>query len=307
VSVYTRISYQQLEHLLSKYSLGTLISFSGIQSGIQNTNYAVNTTQGRFILTIFESLTKQEIPPFLDLLCYLCLNNFPAPKPQIDQVGRDIVSINEKPAAIFICLVGRSIDKPSIRQCGEIGEYLAKMHVCSKDSTFQVENTKDLSACQAIFDRIRPALNRRENLLLKSELAFQAEYLLPDLPQGIIHADLFRDNVLFYKGCVSGILDFYNACRGYFIYDIAIACSDWCTEEGVVNQKKINAFRAGYEKVRELTKEEDVHFSVFLRRAVMRFWLSRLEHQVNPKKGELTLAKDPVVFQTLLEHYIKQS
>ncbi len=305
MSVYTRVSSQQLEHLLSKYSLGTLVSFSGIQSGIQNTNYAVNTTQGQFILTIFESLTKQEIPSFLDLLHYLCINNFSAPSPQMDQAGRNIVAIKGKPAAIFICLPGQSVDNPSIRQCEEMGGYLAKMHDCSKNYNFQVKNTKDLPACQATFDKIRFSLNQYENSLLKSELTFQTEYLVPDLPKGIIHADLFKDNVLFYKGHISGVLDFYNACRGYFIYDIAIACSDWCTEEGVVNQKKINAFKVGYEKVRELTKDEGTHFTFFLRRAAMRFWLSRLEHQFNPKEGELTLVKDPTVFQHLLEYYIR--
>ncbi len=303
MSVYTHINQQQLEQFLTEYSLGSMVGFSGIQAGIQNTNYAVNTTQGKFILTVFESLTIQELSGFFDFLAHLDKHKFPAPKPQVNKEGQFFISIKGKPAAFFNCLDGRSIDIPSINQCGEIGGYLAKLHCCSENYCLPVLNSKDLVACQSTFDKIRSYLNNKEIVLLEDEIKFQTTYSLPDLPWGIIHADLFRDNVLFEKGHVSGILDFYNACEDYYLFDIAVACNDWCIENNTINWQKINSLRTGYEKIRKLSEDENIHFLVFLRRAALRFWLSRLDHSINPNYGELTLEKDPVVFQCLLENY----
>ncbi len=303
MSVYTPINQQQLEQFLTEYSLGTLVDFSGIKAGIQNTNYAVNTTQGKFILTVFESLTIQDLSGFFDFLAHLDKHKFPAPKPQVNKEGQFFISIKGKPAAFFNCLAGRSIDIPSIKQCGEIGEYLAKLHRCSEKYCLPVQNSKDLDVCQSTFDKIRSHLNNKDSNLLESELKFQRTCFLPDLPRGIIHADLFRDNVLFENGYVSGILDFYNACEDYYLFDIAVACNDWCAENGAINWQKYNALKAGYEKFRKLSADENIHFLVFLRRAALRFWLSRLDHAINPNYGELILEKDPVVFQRLLENY----
>lgn len=303
MSVYTHIDQQQLEQYLSEYSLGDLVDFSGIQEGIQNTNYVVNTTQGKFILTIFESLTTQDLPCFLGLLIHLCKKKYPAPKPQTSIKGQFFIFVKGKPAAFFNCLSGQSIVNPSIEQCREIGEYLAKLHGCSEKYFLQIQNSKDLANGQSTFDKIRPFLNKKDSSLLESELTFQSTYPLPDMPRGIIHADLFRDNVLFDNGRVSGILDFYNACDEYYLFDIAVTCNDWCVENGVINEQKFNALKAGYEKIRKFSEDENIHFPVFLRRAALRFWLSRLDHQFNPKEGALTLKKDPVVFQRILENY----
>jgi homoserine kinase type II len=221
----------------------------------------------------------------------------------VNKEGQFFISIKGNPAAFFNCLAGRSIDIPSIKQCGEIGEYLAKLHRCSEIYCLPVQNSKDLDVCQSTFDKIRSHLNNKDSNLLESELKFQRTCFLPDLPRGIIHADLFRDNVLFENGYVSGILDFYNACEDYYLFDIAVACNDWCAENGAINWQKYNALKAGYEKFRKLSADENIHFLVFLRRAALRFWLSRLDHAINPNYGELILEKDPVVFQRLLENY----
>jgi homoserine kinase type II len=303
MSVYTPINQQQLEQFLTEYSLGTLVDFSGIKAGIQNTNYAVNTTQGKFILTVFESLTIQDLSGFFDFLAHLDKHKFPAPKPQVNKEGQFFISIKGKPAAFFNCLAGRSIDIPSIKQCGEIGEYLAKLHRCSEKYCLPVLNLKALVACQSTFEKIRSYLNNKEIVLLEDEIKFQTTYSLPDLPRGIIHADLFRDNVLFENGHVSGILDFYNACEDYYLFDIAVTCNDWCIENNMINWQKINSLKIGYEKFRKLSADENIHFLVFLRRAALRFWLSRLDHAINPNYGALILEKDPVVFQRLLENY----
>ena len=208
-----------------------------------------------------------------------------------------------KSREVFNCLPGQSIETPSIDQCFEIGQYLAKLHLLSASSGFCKQNSKALIGCQKIFDGIKHTLPEYELNLLRSELDFQTTYTLPILPQGIIHADLFKDNVLFDQGKVSGILDFYNACNDYFLFDIAVTCNDWCVKNKSVNQQKLNALLSGYQEVRMLTESEKKHLPVFLRLAALRFWLSRLEHQLNPKEGDLTLEKDPLVFQRLLENY----
>ena len=303
MSVYTTVSQQQLKDFLALYTLGDLISFKGIKEGIENTNYTITTTRGNFILTLFESLTAKDLPCYLLLLNDLNQNDFPAPKPQICEKGLFLNTLIGKPAALFNCLPGHSVTYPSIDQCEEIGAYLAKLHVCSKQYDFQKQNIKNLAGCQSIFNQISHSLNKDDVDLLTSELSFQAAYSLPLLPQGIIHADLFKDNVLFSNGNISGVLDFYNACNDYFLFDIAITCNDWCLDNDVINQQKIKALLSGYSKIRALNEDERKHFPVFLRRAALRFWLSRLEHLLNPKKGELTLVKDPLVFRHLLEYH----
>ena len=303
MSVYTTVSQQQLKEFLALYRLGNLISFQGIKDGIENTNYTVNTTQGNFILTIFESLSTQELPCYLLLMDYLAENDFPAPQPHKCENGRYLNFLIAKPAALFNCLSGHSVENPSYSQCEEIGVYLARLHLCSEEYDFRKQNSKNLAGCQAVFDRIRNTLSKGDIKLLNSELNFQATYSLPVLPQGLIHADLFRDNVLFNNGSISGILDFYNACNDCFLFDIAITCNDWCLDNEIINPQKIKALLSGYTKIRALSENEKKHFPVFLRRAALRFWLSRLEHLLNPKEGELTLAKDPLVFRRLLEYH----
>ena len=303
MSVYTTVSQQQLKDFLGLYTLGDLISFKGIKEGIENTNYTVTTTQGNFILTIFESLTARELPCYLLLLSYLDQNDFPAPKPQVCEKGQLLNTLIDKPAALFNCVPGHSVTYPSIAQCGEIGVYLAKLHLCSTKYDFKKQNSKNLAGCQSIFDKIKHALSKDETKLLISELSFQATYSLPVLPKGLIHADLFRDNVLFNNGSISGILDFYNACNDYFLFDIAVTCNDWCIDNGIINPQKIKALLSGYTKIRVLNGDEKKHLPVFLRLAALRFWISRLEHRLNPKEGELTLVKDPLVFRRLLEYH----
>jgi len=304
MSVYTAVNQQQLKNFLSHYSLGSLVDFSGIHTGIDNSNYAVETSQGKFILTIFETLTIEEIPCYLSLLNHLGEQEFPSPIPQSATNKSFIHTLQNKPAALFNCLPGSSIEAPSINQCTEVGEYLAKLHLLSKNTNFQQVNPKDINGCQSIFERISPYLSQDEITLLGSELNYQLNVSLPNIPQGIIHADLFKDNVLFQQEQMTGMLDFYNACTDYYIFDIAVACNDWCADGAMINQKKLAAFLSGYNKVRTLSTDEIDCLNVFLRRAALRFCLSRLDHQFFPKEGELTLSKDPGVFRHLLEYHI---
>ena len=303
MSVYTPVLSQQLQDFLNLYSLGSLIEYSGIQAGIENTNYRVTSSKGHFILTIFESLSIQALADYLNLLNYLSQSNFPAPKPQLSKSGSFVNKLQGKPAAFFNCLPGHSIENPSESDCSKMGECLAKLHRVSQSSGFDKKNLKDLKGCEQTFNNIKHYLSHRDIELLSSELTFQLNYALPSLPRGVIHADLFKDNVLFNQGSVSAVLDFYNACDDYYLFDIAVACNDWCVENNTVNQQKIQNFLQGYQKIRPLTQNESAHLFVFLRRAALRFWLSRLEHQLSPKQGELTLIKDPLIFRTILEQH----
>ncbi len=306
MSVYTPVNQQQLQDFLNLYSLGRLIEFSGIQAGIENTNYLITSSQGDFILTIFESLSAQELPCYLNLLNHLSRANFPAPQPQQSINTQFINTLVDKPAALFCCLPGKSVEVASLAQCSEVGEYLANLHIVSKGSGFSKANLKNISACQQSFIKIKSFLSDFDRELLSLELNFQLNYPLPTLPSGVIHADLFKDNVLFDKGKISGILDFYNACNDCFLLDIAVACNDWCVDNNKVNSEKIKALLSGYENIRKLTKDEKSYFMIFLRRAALRFWLSRIEHQLTPMPGELTLKKDPLVFRTILQQHRKE-
>jgi len=211
-----------------------------------------------------------------------------------------------KPATLFSCLPGQSIDAPSTSQCNEIGSYLAKLHQLSSSTEFYKKNAKNLSGCQQIFNQLKSLLTETDIHLLQAELNYQSNYILPDLPKGVIHADLFKDNVLFNQGHISGILDFYNACNDYFLFDIAVTGNDWCVVNGVLDHQKLSAFILGYQTIRQLTENEKKHITAFFRLAALRFWLSRVEHQLNPKTGELTLEKDPLVFKQLLIDYTSE-
>jgi len=303
MSVYTPINHQQLEQFLQQYTLGSLIQFSGIQAGIENTNYRVSTSTGDYILTLFETLAELELPAYLSLIKHLNESGFPAPKPYYCMGKRYINNLAGKPATVFSCLSGKSIESPSHSQCSEIGGYLAKLHQLSSSIDFNKQNAKSISGCQYIFKQINSQLPETDIQLLTAELNYQSNYPLPNLPQGIIHADLFKDNVLFEQGRISGILDFYNACGDYFLYDIAVTCNDWCVANESLDQQKFKAFISGYQMIRPLTEDETIHLTVFLRLAALRFWLSRIQHRLSPKHGELTLEKDPLVFKRLLQYY----
>lgn len=306
MSVYTSINQQQLVKFLAHYSLGALYDFSGIEAGIENTNYAVDTSEGHYILTIFETLSEQQLPCFLNLLNDLNKQQLPVPNPLFNLSNNYLTKLAGKPAVIFNRLPGHSIKSPSTLQCEEIGLYLAKIHLCGSQSSFNKPNLKNLSGCHSIFKRIKSSLSKDDVNLITSELDFQSTSNIPKLPQGIIHADLFKDNVLFKDNKVSGIVDFYNACHDYFLFDIAVTINDWSLENAAINHQNYNSFLSGYQQARKLTGEEQSHLPIFLRLAALRFWISRLEHRFHPKKGELTLEKDPIIFRDLLNEYRSQ-
>jgi homoserine kinase type II len=307
VSVFTRITRPQLDQFFSAYTLGEVVSFEGITDGIDNTNYGVTTTQGRFILTLFESLTADQLPHFIKLLLHLGKNNLSCPLPQSDRQGNSWGRLNGKPAAVFKRLSGTAAASPSILHCQEIGLQLASLHRCTQDYVFPIKNGNDLGWCKKAQDKVGARLSAADRELIDDELAFQAENGTVKLPRGVIHADLFRDNVLFVEDRLSGLLDFYSACTDALLLDVAITANDWCCDNGTVNNKKFAALLSAYQSLRPLEPLEKQHWPVMLRAAALRFWLSRLEHQCYPRPGEITQQKDPLVFRDILLQHRQQT
>jgi len=303
VSVYTQITRSQLDHFFSTYALGEVISFEGIQDGINNTNYFVETTQGSFVLTLFETLTANELPHFMRLLSHLVKRNIPSPEHQPDRQAKVLRELNNKPAAVFKRLSGIATTLPSIEQCQEIGVQLANIHRCTQHYVFPIKNYNDLDWCKKLLNKIDARLSATDRALIKDELLFQTANSSADLPQGVIHADLFRDNVLFVDNQLSGILDFYSAHKGTLLFDIAITVNDWCCENGDINHDKLAALLSAYESLRPLEQLEKQYWQTMLRAAALRFWLSRLEHQLYPRPGDIIQQKDPLIFRHLLQRH----
>lgn len=307
MSVFTCITRPQLDQFFSAYALGKVVSFEGITDGIDNTNYFVITTQGSFVLTIFESLTADDLPHFLKLLSHLTINNMPCPNPQSDRQANTLRELNNKPAAVFRRLSGTAITSPTILHCQEIGLQLASLHRCTQGYFFPIKNGNDFSWCKTVLNRIGAHLSETDRDLINDELAFQAKNSPADLPRGVIHGDLFRDNALFVDDQFSGLLDFYSACTDTLLLDIAITANDWCCDNGKVNDEKITALLAAYESLRPLAPVEKQFWPTMLRAAALRFWLSRLEHQCYPRSGEITQQKDPLIFRHILQQHRQQN
>jgi homoserine kinase type II len=274
---------------------------------MDNTNYSVTTTQGSFVLTLFESLTADDLPHFVKLLSHLGKNNLPCPRPQSDRQENPLRQLNGKPAALFARLSGVATATPSLLHCREIGLQLASLHRCTENYVFPIKNGNDLSWCKTVLNKITAHLSATDRELIKDELAFQAENCPVDLPRGVIHADLFRDNVLFVDERLSGLLDFYSACTDTLLLDIAITANDWCCDDGTVNHEKFTALLSAYESLRPLEPPEKRHWPILLRAAALRFWLSRLEHQCYPRPGEITQQKDPLIFRRILLQHRQQT
>ncbi len=301
MSVYTQITRPQLDQFFSNYALGEVISFEGIQDGINNTNYFVETTQGNFVLTLFETLTVNELPHFMGLLSHLIKHKLPSPAHQPDRQGQVLRELNHKPAALFKRLSGIAITSASIEQCRQVGRQLAALHRCTQHYDFPVKNNNDLEGWQQQLNKIHDRLSATDRALIKDELLFQTASHSNNLPQGVIHGDLFRDNVLFVDNQLSGLLDFYSACTGALLFDLAITANDWCCENGAINTDKLTALLAAYQSLRPLEALEKHHWQTQLRAAALRFWLSRLEHQLYPRPGDLIQQKDPLVCKPLLQ------
>ena len=313
MSVFTHVEFSELnlwlQDLHFSEAIGNLVELKGIAAGITNTNYFVTTElngqKNRFVLTIFEKNAFAELPYFVQLMTHLALHHILCPTPITNKNGIALVEIQGKPALLVSCLKGSDIEQPTAEQCAQVGRVLAEVHLASQSFTQISKNQRGLDWRIATAKQLIDKLSAEDQQLLTEELAFQARLGLTNLPRGVIHGDLFRDNVLFDGEQLGGFIDFYYACEDILAYDVAIAVNDWCmTDDGKFEEPRLNAFMIAYTAVRPFNDIEQHAWRGLLRIAALRFWLSRLYDWHFPQVGELTHAKDPEHFKKMLTNYI---
>lgn len=306
MSVFTTVTPEQLRNWLQRFALGELVELKGIASGITNTNYFVTTSSGRYVLTLFEKNGAHELPYYLDLMAHLARHGILCPQPVADNTGHYLGELNGKPAALVTCLRGASLEYPSPVHCAEVGAFLARMHLAGSSFPATMDNPRGPHWWNATTHVLLPLLDAPVRSLLEQELAFQAQWRGRPLPRGVIHADLFRDNVLFDGDQLGGAIDFYYACNDVLAYDLAIAVNDWCVaSDGSLHEARLAAMLKAYHAERPLSQDEREAWPALLRAGALRFWVSRLYDFHFPQPGEMTHAKDPGHFHRVLEARIR--
>lgn len=305
MSVYTEVKRNQLIAFLQDYAVGNLVSYQGISDGIENTNYFVTTEHGEFVLTLFEHHCFDELVYFLCVMTFFYQQGIPSAHPAADKSGQHLKILCGKPAALVMRLSGRGVSETAtIAQCQAIGDVLAKMHIAGQQFDLRRQTERGSDWRQQIAETVLPQLESQLAELLNDELSSQANYTNLDLPSGVTHSDLFRDNALFDGNDLKGIIDFYYACDEYLIYDLAVAVNDWCVGlDGLIDPELYAALMTAYSQHRLLSDNEHRHFNIVLRAAALRFWLSRIQDKLLPREGELTQIKNPDAFlKILIQH-----
>lgn len=302
MAVFTPIDDAMLEAFLADYALGTLTQFRGIQAGVQNSNFIVETDDGKFILTIYEDtatgVKPDDLPYFLTLMQHLAGNGLDCPTPMARRDGALLGQLAGKPAALVSFLQGRGTVTPKPQHCRNAGAALAQMHLAGAGFAMHRPNDQGpanwqalFDACKARADEVTPGLGD----LISGELTYLRAHWPEDLPMGVIHADLFPDNVFFIEREVTGLIDFYFACHDIWAYDLAIMLNAWCFEADVnFNITKARALLAGYQSVRPMSQAEIAALPVLARGAAMRFLTTRLHDWLNRPEDALLVPKNPV-------------
>ncbi len=305
MAVYTQLTEDDLAALLADYDLGEASAFAGIEAGVENSNFALTTPRGRYIVTIFERrVGEADLPFFMGLMAHLAARGFPAPKPIATRSGAMLTRVKGKPAAVVSFLEGDWPRRPTRAQCRAVGETLALMHRALDSFELTRANALGPDAWAALIaprlsavEALRPALASA----IEQDLSEVREHWLRlgqgELPRGAIHADLFPDNTLFVGERLTGLIDFYFACTDFLAYDLAVCLNAWCFEEaGVYDIDKGRALISAYENVRLLTSAEHEALPIFARGAALRFFATRLADWSDTPAGALVMPKDPLEY-----------
>jgi homoserine kinase type II len=305
MAVFTEVPFAEAAALLTQLGAGKLERLEGISSGIENTNYFADTSDRRLVITLFERLSRAELPFYLELMQHLAQRGLPVPCPLAAMSGELLHTLAGKPCAVTPRLAGAPVEEPSAAQRASVAVTLAKLHCAGRDYPRQQPSARGLAFWQKNAPWLGPRLSEPARALLATELAYQeqlaASAAYAALPRGAIHGDLFRDNVMFDGPDLSGLLDFYFAATDTFLYDIAVCLNDWCTSfDGELLRDRASAFIAAYERERVLHEEERSLLPVLLRAAALRFWVSRLVDIHKPRDASLLLPRDPSQYERIL-------
>jgi homoserine kinase type II len=303
MSVFTRVDRSTLEHFLAGFDVGELTHFKGISEGIENTNYFVTTSKAEFVLTLVEQWEASEVPYFIELMDWLAARAIPCARPIPNRDGATLHSLLGRPAALVERLRGESTEEPTADNCAKVGAVLARMHLVSADFSMHRNDQRGMQWRESVAQTLYPVIEAADASMLHEELAHHRAQDWRHLSNGVVHADLFPDNVLFNAEDISGVIDFYYACNFYHIYDLAITVNQWCTRtDGALSLPRTTALLRAYHQYRPIDTNERDAWPDMLRYAALRFWISRLKDKIFPKQGLLTTIKDPDTLKFLLAH-----
>ncbi|MBX3606282.1 MAG: homoserine kinase [Piscinibacter sp.] len=310
MAVYTEVPFNAAAALIARLGIGELTTLEPIRGGIENTNYFADTTAGRYVLTLFERLTHAQLPYYLRLMQHLAARGIPVPGPHADAAGEVLHTLAGKPAAVVDRLRGRHDLAPDAAHCAQVGAMLARMHLAAADFALVQPNLRGLAWWNETAPVVRPFVTAEQAALLDAELAFQQQFAaspaFAGLPRGAIHADLFRDNVMFDAGPqhdeLTGFMDFYFAGVDTLLFDLGVCLNDWCIdlESGRLNEARAQAFVAAYDAVRPLAGGELRALPALMRAAALRFWISRLWDLHLPRDAQVLVPHDPGHFERVL-------
>lgn len=301
MAVYTHVSDEELISFLDGYDIGELLSFKGIAEGVENSNYLLHTGAGYFILTLYEKrVNADDLPFFVGLMDHLFKQGINCPKPVRDKFGEALGTLSGRPAAIVTFLDGLSISHPTPGHCEVLGQAVANMHLAGQNFDIPRANALSLTDWRPLYlqsaekiDTIQPGLGA----LIEDELDYLEKHWPASLPVGIIHADLFPDNVFFLQGELSGFIDFYFSCNDMLAYDVAVCINAWCFDESnKFVSEKAERFLAGYQNIRKFSDEEKDAFPTLIRGSAIRFLLTRVYDWLNIPESAVVVPKDPIEY-----------
>jgi len=311
MAVYTKLSEKELKEFFSKYNLGELLNYKEIKEGIENTNYFIQTEKGKFILTLYEKrVEEKDLPFFISLMRNLFDKNFPSPEPIINKNGNYISEISEKKAAVVSFLDGYAKKILNPNDCYEVGINTAKLHLITKNLSGKRENKLSINSWRKIYNKVKKDCSKiHPNLpkVIEKNLDEIEKNWPKNIPSGIIHADLFSDNILFKNNRLTGIIDFYFSCNDFYAFEIAIClnalCFEGINENLSFNVTKAKKFIDGYNSIRKISEDEKKSLKILCQGAAMRFLLTRVFDYLNLVEGAVVKVKDPIEYLKRLEFH----
>ncbi|MBS1169920.1 MAG: thrB [Burkholderiaceae bacterium] len=306
MAVFTPVSLDDLKSWIKQFPLGEALAIRGIESGIENSNFFITTDKGEYVLTIFEKLSFQQLPFYLNLMRHLAQRSVLVPEPIANHRGDIINELHGKPASIVTKLQGQWQMHPSPVHCAAVGAMLAKMHLAGRDFPMYQPNLRGIDWWHETAPVVMPFMSGEQQHLLQNEMAFQegfaASVTYQALASGPVHADLFRNNVMFDGERLTGFFDFYFAGCDTWLFDVAVTVNDWCIDldSGEFDPARIQAMLEAYHAVRPFTADEQTAWQPILRSAALRFWLSRLYDFHLPRSAEMLTPHDPAHFERIL-------